>query len=235
LIQLPHLNPPSWVVPNLYCVWICNFAWITFMANTVSFGVIGFTGSQPKPAISAPNPTIVHSTVVGRRSFGSLKSMPSREVSHLVTRRRSSAAWPNQIPQLSLGFLSGVHHLLMDTRKPYLGRFEWSYISPPPLALKPVCLPVIGIHSTVQKQSVGLWKSWKLQKPCVSMALATQLNSWHAITHYLSFKRSLRKWPNWFVPSDLTPLLTEGFFQVVPYIYLYYVKQHQLQRCPFHW
>ena len=62
------------------------------MANTVSFGVIGSTGSQFKPVTSAPNPTIVHSTVVGRRSFGQLKSMPGREVFHLVTRRRSSAA-----------------------------------------------------------------------------------------------------------------------------------------------
>ena len=62
------------------------------MANTVSFGVIGSTDSQFKPATSAPNPTIVHSTVVGRRSFGQLKSTSSREVFHLVTRRRSSAA-----------------------------------------------------------------------------------------------------------------------------------------------
>jgi len=62
------------------------------MANTVTFGVIGSTDLQSKPVTSAPNSTIVHSTVVGRRSFGSLKSMPSREVFHLVTRRRSSAA-----------------------------------------------------------------------------------------------------------------------------------------------
>ena len=62
------------------------------MANTVSFGVIGFTGSQSKPVTSAPNPTIVHSTVVGRRSFGQLKPTANREVFHLVTRRRSSAA-----------------------------------------------------------------------------------------------------------------------------------------------
>ena len=39
------------------------------MANTVSFGVIGFTGTQSKPATCAPTSTIVHSTVVGRRSF----------------------------------------------------------------------------------------------------------------------------------------------------------------------
>lgn len=64
------------------------------MANTVSFGVIGSsTGIDAiKPATSAPNSTIVHSTVVGRRSFGQLAQKPSREVFHLVTRRRSSAA-----------------------------------------------------------------------------------------------------------------------------------------------
>ena len=62
------------------------------MANTVSFGVIGSTGTQSKPETCAPLPTIVHSTVVGRRSFGELKSTSNREVSHLVTRRRSSAA-----------------------------------------------------------------------------------------------------------------------------------------------
>ena len=62
------------------------------MANTVSFGVIGFTGTQSKPALVRPTSTLVHSTVVGRRSFGQLKSMTGSEVSHLVTRRRSSAA-----------------------------------------------------------------------------------------------------------------------------------------------
>jgi len=62
------------------------------MANTVSFGVIGFTGTQSKPETCAPTSTIVHSTVVGRRSFGQLKSNTSREVFHLVTLRRSSAA-----------------------------------------------------------------------------------------------------------------------------------------------
>ena len=62
------------------------------MANTVSFGVIGHTGTQSKPDICAPTSTIVHSTVVGRRSFGALKTTSDREVYHLVTRRRSSAA-----------------------------------------------------------------------------------------------------------------------------------------------
>lgn len=63
------------------------------MATTVSFGVIGSTGKlQSAPAKCAPTSTLVHSTVVGRRSFGALKSTSSREVFHLVTRRRSSAA-----------------------------------------------------------------------------------------------------------------------------------------------
>jgi len=62
------------------------------MANTVTFGVIGTIRKQSEPVNHAPLPTIVHSTVVGRRSFGELKSTDSHEVSHLVTRRRSSAA-----------------------------------------------------------------------------------------------------------------------------------------------
>ena len=62
------------------------------MANTVSFGVIGFTGIHSVTPSMRPTSTLVHSTVVGRRSFGQLKSMTGSEVSHLVTRRRSSAA-----------------------------------------------------------------------------------------------------------------------------------------------
>ena len=62
------------------------------MTNTVSYGGIGSTDQDgTKSATSAPQPTIVHSTVVGRRSFGSLKHQSTREVFHLVTRRRSSA------------------------------------------------------------------------------------------------------------------------------------------------
>jgi len=62
------------------------------MTNIATFGVIGFTDKQAKSATVRPFSTIVHSTVVGRRSFGQLKSTTSREVFHLVTRRRSSAA-----------------------------------------------------------------------------------------------------------------------------------------------
>jgi len=62
------------------------------MANIATFGVIGLTDTQYKPELCAPTSTIVHSTVVGRRSFGALKTTSNREVFHLVTRRRSSAA-----------------------------------------------------------------------------------------------------------------------------------------------
>jgi hypothetical protein len=61
------------------------------MTKTVSFGFVLPPVQQSKSA-RTPLPTIVHSTVVGRRSFGALKTTPSREVFHLVTRRRSSAA-----------------------------------------------------------------------------------------------------------------------------------------------
>ena len=50
----------------------CTFSLNHIMANTVSSGVIGSTGSQSKPATCAPTSTIVHSTVVGRRSFSDL-------------------------------------------------------------------------------------------------------------------------------------------------------------------
>ena len=67
------------------------------MTNTVSFGVIGSTGKlQSMSEPCAPLSTIVYSTVGGRKSFGTLKSTSSHEVSHLVngrrTRRRTSAA-----------------------------------------------------------------------------------------------------------------------------------------------
>jgi hypothetical protein len=62
------------------------------MTNTVSYGVIGFTDQDgAKSEISAPNSTIVYSTVVGRRSFGSLKHQSTHEEFHPVRRRRSSA------------------------------------------------------------------------------------------------------------------------------------------------
>jgi len=61
------------------------------MTRTVSFGFIAPSSQQSKSA-TTPLPTIVHSTVVGRRSFGALETTPDREVFHLVTRRRSSAA-----------------------------------------------------------------------------------------------------------------------------------------------
>ena len=63
------------------------------MTNTVSFGVIGFTDGQSKTAslAKASATTIVHSTVVGRRTFGQLAVQSVPEVLHSVTRRRTSA------------------------------------------------------------------------------------------------------------------------------------------------
>ena len=59
------------------------------MANTVSFGVISSSDVQSKPVNQT---TIVHSTVVGRRTYGTMRNVSSPELPHFVTRRRSSAA-----------------------------------------------------------------------------------------------------------------------------------------------
>ena len=67
----------------------CTYS--NIMTQTVSFGLV-LPSSQQSKSATTPLPTIVHSTVVGRRSFGALKTTPCREVFHLVTRRRSSAA-----------------------------------------------------------------------------------------------------------------------------------------------
>ena len=63
------------------------------MANTVSFGVVTSGNAlQSKPVNSGSLPTIVHSTVVGRRTFGSISKNLSSDTPHVgITRRRSSA------------------------------------------------------------------------------------------------------------------------------------------------
>ena len=62
------------------------------MAQTVSFGVIGFTGSQSKPVNQALNSTITYSPAVSRQSFGSLRPITADPVLiHTDTRRRSSS------------------------------------------------------------------------------------------------------------------------------------------------
>lgn len=58
------------------------------MANRLSFGVISSTGAESTPVNKT---TIVHSTVVGTRSFGTMRNVSSPELQHFVTRRRSSA------------------------------------------------------------------------------------------------------------------------------------------------
>ena len=61
------------------------------MTNTVSFGVINLD-AQPKSDVPMSLPTIVHSTVVGRRTFGRMRNACSPVIKHTNTRRRSSAS-----------------------------------------------------------------------------------------------------------------------------------------------
>ena len=63
-----------------------------FMNKAVSSGYLGSAGKQSTSVTVRPISTIVHSTVVGRRSFGQLTREASPEVLHLVTRRKSSVA-----------------------------------------------------------------------------------------------------------------------------------------------
>ena len=89
MTTVPHVKRQ--IAGKLITINCFNVLHSNIMTRTVSFGLVAPLSQQPKSA-NTSLPTIVHSTVVGRRSFGQLSSTSDREVFHLVTRRRSSAA-----------------------------------------------------------------------------------------------------------------------------------------------